>query len=202
MTKLEKIQLKIDEIEDRIKDRTYRGLTIWLDDYIQLEKLSKKKSELENPISKQKKMPSEEWIEANRLKSKSWRDKNVAYSKWQMMKARNRFGEIIDKDVFIDWWNSTPDVCDYCGLTIDQYLRIRDKCKLIENKNTAMKQLFIANNLSIDRINSDIGYVEGNLTKACMICNCSKGSNIDYEDYKLIAKSVMKKTILKIKESA
>jgi len=136
----------------------------------------------------------------SRDKAKLWREQNVAHHKWLAITKNEKQNDKLKMTLeeFVDWWNSVPDICEYCEIEIEDYLKIKDKCNLVENKTAAMKQLFMANSMTIDRIDSSKFYTKDNIVKACMICNCSKGSNIDYDDYKLIAKSVMKKLIAEI----
>jgi len=195
MTNLKKVQLEINELEEIKRNQIQQGLNLWKKDENRLKRLILKKEQLEKP--KESKIKTPEQLQRARDKSKEWRKKNFIRQRWISLK--NRQTVTISWDDFYKWWNETPDICEYCGITIDKYLFLKEKCESIKNKSTAMKQLLVANTMSVERIDSDRGYDKDNIVKACMICNATKGSNIDYDDYKLIAKSVMMKLVKKIK---
>jgi len=106
-----------------------------------------------------------------------------------------------------DWWLTTPDVCAYCGSTIDEYLKI--STFLIQyNGNdhtiTRFKNAFnlpshrAIDHMTKDRIDLRKGYTVDNLCKACWLCNYAKGSFFTHDEWKLIAPTI----IMKLKDAA
>lgn len=89
-----------------------------------------------------------------------------------------------------DWWKRTPDVCHYCGVNIEEYLELKEKLLMYDGTSRllhAVRQqhfgkLREAARMTIDRRDNELGYVEGNLVKACVVCNMVKGGVLDEEE--------------------
>ena len=101
-----------------------------------------------------------------------------------------------------DWWLTTPNVCAYCGSTIDEYLKIR--AFIIQYRGSdftilRFKKAFnLPNHRAIDRMTKDRislckGYTIDNLCKACWLCNYIKGAFFTQDEWKLIAPTIITK---------
>lgn len=86
----------------------------------------------------------------------------------------------ISKDEFIDWYNNEQKVCHYCDIP-EELLHLIDDPQL--NKT---------HRLSIDCVENDGGYVEGNLVLACNRCNFLKGEYFSYQEYMKLAQEFVK----------
>jgi hypothetical protein len=86
--------------------------------------------------------------------------------------ARKRQITYCTRGEFITWWTDTPDVCEYCGLAIDE---IKQAWPAI--KGTAYR-------LSVDRKDNTLGYEVGNMVKACYVCNLMRHRFLSYEEAK------------------
>jgi hypothetical protein len=89
----------------------------------------------------------------------------------------------------------TPEVCFYCGIPIEEYLKLRADI-LKESKSKLYKtMLYRARGtvLSIDRIDNEKGYSLDNIVKCCWICNSIKGVFLNVEEMKVIGKSVIQR---------
>lgn len=68
----------------------------------------------------------------------------------------------ISREDFVEWFNSQPQKCVYCGITKDELPLIKDR---IINASTR---------LTVDCVDNEKGYALGNLVLACMRCNYLK----------------------------
>ena len=121
------------------------------------------------------------WYKNNVEKVNSNRRKNP-YSILSTLKrnAKKRNLEfIITKDYFINWWNSQEQKCVYCDIPIER-LAVVDKSKKL------------ARRLSIDRIDNEKGYTEGNLALCCLSCNFIKSNLFTSSEMKEIAQKYLK----------
>lgn len=86
---------------------------------------------------------------------------------------------ILTKDEFRQWYRAQPQQCSYCDLvdlTLDDSLTSgRRACRF-----------------TIDRKNSQLPYTLENMTMSCWICNKSKGSLFNYEEFRDIAQRYIK----------
>jgi hypothetical protein len=101
---------------------------------------------------------------------------------------------------FKAWWDETPDVCEYCSRSSQDYIELRDMLLTYSGSNSDLKifQLVlmegrnsITSNLTVDRKDNHKGYEIGNILKACWICNRVKGHMLHYEDMKLIGPAII-----------
>ena len=103
---------------------------------------------------------------------------NRPQTQWNSVKnsARQRgVGRLqITRLEFIEWFNSVPKVCDYCGIPEDASV-MRHKQKL-----------------HTDRINNEIGYKIGNIALACRACNLSKNDLFTGQEWKEIAEKYIR----------
>ena len=97
------------------------------------------------------------------------------------------------------WWNNTPDICEYCGITTEEYRNIRDRLLNYQGINPIIKafsRLFVSrkhkgiNWLTIDRKDNLSGYTIDNICKSCWFCNKIKGEFLSHKEMKMIAGSI------------
>lgn len=84
---------------------------------------------------------------------------------------------IITKKEFKDWYNACEKKCEYCRISEKDVFKISKKTK----------------RLTIDRKNSNIGYLKNNLVLACDRCNRIKGSFFTYEEMLKIGEIIKNK---------
>ncbi len=106
------------------------------------------------------------------------------------------------------WWHSHPDVCYYCGKTIDEYIEIRDFIIVYSGNNfeiSKFKRFYRSPKhkgirwMTIDRVDNSIGYDQSNMVKSCWICNSLKSDFVDGEQMKLLAPQIISKLESEIK---
>lgn len=89
-----------------------------------------------------------------------------------------------------EWWKRTPDICHYCGMTVEEYLGLKDRLLMYEGSSRLLYgvrqqhfgKLREAARMTTDRRDNEYGYVEGNLVKACVVCNMVKAGILDEEE--------------------
>jgi len=86
--------------------------------------------------------------------------------------GRRRKALTISKEEFINWFDSAPKVCCYCGIPEERLAGNPDKKK---------------RKLTVDRKDSSGDYSLGNLCLACFRCNNSKSDFFTHEEWKQIA---------------
>jgi hypothetical protein len=102
------------------------------------------------------------------------------------------------------WWESTPDVCYYCGFDIHKYRRLRNKILAHTANNRGINKfknilmLDSVDRMTIDRKSSNCGYKIENIVKCCWICNCVKGTFLSSADMKKVAPGIMKRLISRL----
>lgn len=101
-----------------------------------------------------------------------------------------------------DWWHSQSEVCHYCGMTIDEYLRIKGFIIEYTGNNfeiSKFKRFYRSPKhrqirwMTIDRVNNSIGYETSNMVKSCWICNSLKSDFFDDMQMKTIAPQIISK---------
>lgn len=100
------------------------------------------------------------------------------------------------------WWQALDDKCEYCGSTIDQYIKIRDFVLNYSGNNQLIKSIKKTvyntertkkiSTMTIDRIDSNESYNGKNLVKACWICNSLKSNKMNYTEAKEKLKKINK----------
>ena len=105
-------------------------------------------------------------------------------------KKRGHVFSLTSREV-IEWWKSEPDVCYYCRITVEGYLKTKKRLlgyggpsRLASNIATlhSYGRMSKTNRLTIDRRDNEVGYVKGNLVKCCLICNLVKSGYLDEEE--------------------
>jgi hypothetical protein len=108
----------------------------------------------------------------------------------------------LSEDELYNWWVNSPDICSYCGISIEEYIKLRD---FVINYEGAIweinryKRFFKLenqakiNDMTIDRVNNDGAYEINNIKKACWFCNSLKSDFHDEEEIKVIGKIVVDK---------
>jgi len=105
-------------------------------------------------------------------------------------------------DTFERWWHETPDRCVYCGITIQEFIRLRDFIVTYAGTNyeiSKFKRVFKSpkhaaiNWLTLDRMDNARGYEMDNLVKSCWFCNSIKGSILSHADMLMIAAGIIQR---------
>lgn len=153
-----------------------------------------------------------------RAKREEWRIKKVSEGYYLFGKggiAKLRYGAnkrgipfSLTPEVLEEWWKSTPDVCCYCNLTIEEYIKIRDfvhnyrgtNNNILKYKKFLSKAIARSKRMTIERKDNQKGYEIDNIAKACWFCNSLKSHYLNEEDFSKDAPqriSDLKKEILK-----
>ena len=115
----------------------------------------------------------------------------------------------LTEESLFKWWNSTADICHYCGVTVDQYRVIRDFIISYTGDNIEIirfKKFFKLdihakiNDMTIDRANNKLGYAVGNIVKSCWICNSLKSDFYSEDEMKVVSKLIMPSLIKIVEE--
>ena len=108
----------------------------------------------------------------------------------------------LTEDTLEAWWRDTPDVCVYCGISTEEFIRLRDWVLTYASDDyeiTKFRRVFkspkhaASNWLSLDRLDNSRGYEYNNLVKSCWFCNSIKGSLLTHEDMLKIAPEIIKR---------
>jgi hypothetical protein len=92
-----------------------------------------------------------------------------------------------DEPKFINkWFNEQKQICTYCNCNVDEVNSYLEKTKIsVKNKR-----------MSVDRVDNNKGYILGNLTLSCFICNTHKKDFFSHEDFLKIAKKYIRPKII------
>jgi hypothetical protein len=108
------------------------------------------------------------------------------------------------------WWIHTPDICVYCGTTIEDYRRLRDIILNYDGRSYEIRRFLkfyrspkhkCIDWMTIDRADNDRGYELENIVKCCWICNSLKRDFYSSEEmYSLgsIVISRLKQTLISL----
>lgn len=77
-------------------------------------------------------------------------------------KFKNGWKVTITQNQFLEWYQLQPKKCCYCGIPETELMAVKDK---FNNKSIR---------LTIDRMDSSVGYAQGNLALCCYRCNLIK----------------------------
>jgi len=86
----------------------------------------------------------------------------------------------LDQDEFIEWYTNTPKICHYCDIPIEIWN------KLDRPHSKRYKRL------TIDRLNSKVGYQLDNIVLACFTCNIIKSDLLTPEEMREISQKYIK----------
>lgn len=103
-------------------------------------------------------------------------------------KGHSQHKLLITKNEFIKWYNNQTKTCAYCGLSIEEYSKI---------KKYLNKHMQKATKFGIDRKDNALPYSEDNIALCCANCNKLKGYLFDAEEFKEIAKEYIKPKLIK-----
>jgi len=100
------------------------------------------------------------------------------------------------------WWHQVPNACSYCGITTEEFKRLRDFVVSYDGTDYEIlkfKRIFkstkhrVINWLTLDRADNSRGYELDNLVKCCWFCNSIKGSLLTSSDMKAVAENVIQR---------
>lgn len=100
-----------------------------------------------------------------------------------------------------EWWIKNEDKCFYCGLSFEEYRRIRDFIISYKGENweiARFKRFFKLdnqakiNNMTIDRTDNSRGYEIDNIVKSCWFCNSIKSDFFTKDEMVEIGKIVLR----------
>ena len=101
-----------------------------------------------------------------------------------------------------EWWEKTPDVCYYCGNTIEEYIGIRNFIVSYNGNNceiSKFKRFYRSPKhqsikwMTIDRKENEHGYTIENMVKSCWICNSLKNDFFPEKLMRVISPEIMDK---------
>ena len=95
---------------------------------------------------------------------------------------------ILDKEIFLSWYEKQKKCCTYCGMTLDDFAFVSRVMNLHRK----------ATRLEIDRMNSELPYQSGNLVLACHICNYHKSNFFTHEEFLRIGRTYLRPKFLAI----
>ena len=119
----------------------------------------------------------------NKEKSKEYNNtyQLTANSIYSQLGKRKRRPVLITKEKFIKWYDTQEKKCGYCDIPVEKMAEF---------------PLFfsgsINNRLSIDRIDNDKDYEEGNLILSCRRCNSIKSDFFSFSEMREIAQKYIK----------
>lgn len=114
---------------------------------------------------------------------------------------------IPSKESLVKWWMSTPDVCEWCGVTIGDFMLMRNRILKHKAKNPLILKLkkwlrnYNSRHLTYDRIDSEGAYDLTNIVKSCPICNNVKGFLIGNDDMKILGPKLLQRIHKTLRES-
>lgn len=99
-----------------------------------------------------------------------------------------------------EWWLSNENKCYYCGVTIEEYRKIRDFIISYSGNNwmiNRFKRFFKLknqakiNDMTIDRMDNSKGYKIDNIVKSCWFCNSIKSDFFTKEEMLKIGPEIL-----------
>jgi len=113
-----------------------------------------------------------------------WRQKNSVRSIYVTLKqSAKRRGLPLKFSLkeFKSWYRKQPKLCVYCGISEEEWGLLQQKT----GEGHAQR-------LSIDRIDSNQGYEQGNLVLACMRCNTVKSYLMTFDEMRRIGQEILR----------
>jgi len=86
----------------------------------------------------------------------------------------------ISREDFIEWYESLPRKCAYCGINEEDVVKLDDPYNSLNER------------LTIDCIDNYLGYINGNMVLACRRCNNMKSDLLTFEQMRYIGQSFLK----------
>ena len=86
----------------------------------------------------------------------------------------------ISREWFVAWYKNQPLVCGYCGIPQEKWYLMAERY----NSNWFR--------LTIDCMDNDAGYIEGNLVLSCAKCNLIKQNILTHDDMVYIGQNFVK----------
>ena len=121
----------------------------------------------------------EKFKENARKRIKRYQSLPQGFYRTLVWNARKRNIEVtITKDEFIKSYNKSKKKCFYCDIP-------EDKLNLLKTKNGKKR-------LSIERLDSNLGYAKGNIVLACLVCNQVKSNVFDVDTMKKLSQMFIK----------
>jgi hypothetical protein len=113
----------------------------------------------------------------------------------------------LSKEQFVSLLHTSE--CHYCKNAIQDITALLsfiheygEECKnVLSLRRKISLNLLTKDDMTIDRLDSSKGYVDGNCVPACVICNIAKGFLIPPDQYKLIAPAVIDNIVRICKEA-
>lgn len=128
--------------------------------------------------------------ECGKKHAKTYRDSPVGI--FQNIKGRIVHREkhklYFTRNEFIEWWNSHPKICSYCGITQEEFANFQDHYRMKIRRMT------------IDRKDNNKEYTLDNIVMACHRCNSIKSDWFSYDEMREIADKYMKSRIAEWRE--
>jgi hypothetical protein len=88
--------------------------------------------------------------------------------------------ETMSEKEFMDWFSAQKPVCSYCGIPEEKL-----KDHNLYNFQTGKR-------LGVDRKDPKKGYIKGNVTLACSMCNSVKSNVLTFEEMKEVGQKYIK----------
>lgn len=107
----------------------------------------------------------------------------VALQKYRVIQRQKKLRNIIvaiSLEEFVEWYETQPKVCCYCGI---------DETMLATQKDKKKRRL------TIDRMKNEIGYELSNICLACFRCNHFKSDFFTHAQWKKIAEDLIQPRI-------
>jgi hypothetical protein len=108
------------------------------------------------------------------------------------------------------WWLTTPDICEYCGTGLDDYIWLRDFVIGYDGFSwniLKFKRFFRSPKhahikwMTIDRKDNSEGYRVTNMAKACWFCNSLKNDFFDAAEMRAIVPGVISRLKAEVKKT-
>jgi len=114
-------------------------------------------------------------IKTQREKNKEKKCRNPKQIYQPLLKRKNHIPIKMTQEEFVDWYNSKPKICCYCGIP-ENSLKVIDY--IPEHRRSR---------LQIERIDNDKGYELDNIDLACYACNMIHQKPLSFEEIREIA---------------
>lgn len=117
-------------------------------------------------------------LDSNRARCRN--HKKIAFSVLKSNAKRRNIDFLLTIHGFKAWLNAQKQQCHYCDVTCTQLMATG-------RRNTK---------LTIDRMDNNLGYSEGNICLSCSRCNILKSDFFTYDEWKAISNDIVKPRLL------